>query len=194
MDKKIQRLIDGSSELARHFNSEDPWYWKFPKEYIDNNKHLRSFLEINKDVQVISLFKKKYPSLDTHGENYKVPLVNISDEEFIVHDSVRYILYNYCISLLHNDLKQYCSNVRNTPGLRRDDNGNERYSYPYPDEFTVRDLFLNNINCPLALNNLITRNFNIRTFLGGRHTINLGYIEMLIKNAEETYDYSKLEF
>ena len=193
MDKKIQRLIDGSSELARHFKSEDNYYWTFPIEYINSNNHLQSFLLNNKDVEVFSLFKKDYPQLERYIENYKAPLVKLTDKEFMVHDSVRFILYNYCVFKLTNDLLTYCSNVRNTSGLRIEDGPNKRYSYPYSEEYIMRDLFLKDIEHPLAVNNLISRGFYMRSYIGGRQFLNLNHIEMLVEHAKETYDFSELK-
>ncbi|WP_289064181.1 hypothetical protein [uncultured Zobellia sp.] len=193
MDKKIQRLIDGSSELARHFRSEDKFYWIFPKDYIERNSYLKSFLEDNKNTEVLSLFKKDYPQIESYLENYKAPLVKIIDEEYLVHDSVRYILHNYCVFLLSKDLKEYCTNVRNALGIRQEDKLSNRFSYPYHDEFVFREIFLKNIENPNGISNLVSRSFYIKSFLGGRNYINLDHIELLLKRSDENYDYSKLK-
>ncbi len=193
MDRKIQRLIDGASELARHFASENRHYWLFPKEYIEKNNYLQSFLENNKDVEVITLLKKQYPQIQLYEEFYKTPIVKISNKEYMVHDYLRYILYNYCVFNISKDLLLYCSNVRNTSGLRMEGDSNKRFSYPYSEEHILKERFLKGIQYPLSIKNLISRGSHIKYFLHERQFLNLGHIETLVKYANETYDFTELK-
>ena len=112
---------------------------------------------------------------------------------YIVHNSVRYILYYFCVSLLDEDLKKYCNNVRTLSGLRKEDESGKRFPYSYSLEFELSNLFFKNIKYPLALNSLISGNFYIKSFFGNRQIINLHHIESLIDHSSEIYNFSILE-
>ena len=138
MDKKIEKLVDGVSALAKSFDGGDYTYWYFPKSYIESNQVLKEVLDNNLDLIISDFISLDESIIEKNIEYYKNVLGRLEDDAYLVHDSVRHILYYYCLFLLQEDLKTFSSNVKHCSQLTKIDGDADKYSYLYRNEAEIR--------------------------------------------------------
>ena len=194
MDKKIEKLIDGVSALAKSFDGGDYTYWYFPKSYIESNEVLKEVIDKNLHLKVSDFFQNNNKVIEGHKDFYQNAFGRLEEGGYLIHDSVRHILYNYVLFLLQEDLKTFSANVKQCSQLTKISGAADKYSYLNRNEAEIREQLYTLIKNPWALKNLIRRNFSVMRPTGNGQLIDLDALDNLLLVSGNTYDFSKFNF
>ncbi|WP_179019044.1 hypothetical protein [Winogradskyella forsetii] len=191
MDEKINKLIYGASHLSKNFEGGTAEYWYFPKSYIEENEELQGFIGRNLELQIQDVIRlnEVVPRL----EDNRNKLFFIEHENhFLIHDSVRNMIYNFCISKIQHHLVLFKTNVVNEELLIELEN--QKYFYHYNIMSEVENKIFDGVVCYKSVKNFIKRNIFIRKTVGNGVVLDLEQLDSKIHYMRDNFNFFKVVF
>jgi hypothetical protein len=192
MDDKINNLIFGASLIAYTFEGGTQEYWFFPKSHIEQNLILLNFISDNSGLKVDDVYRKSLGLDPLEVLNNSSLLFKENEDHFLIHDSVRNMIYNFCISKLENHLALFKSNVMNE-GLRELIT-DTKYFYSYNAMYEVENRLFSGLGHTQSVKNIVKGNIRIRRTVGNGIVLDINGLNELISYMKDNFNFTFIKF